>query len=77
MDIQDTRFVVALSEEQAKGPCKLGQKEDCCIYLVMADTFECIKKHPGLAAQVEARRKAGEMVSQAIGEDPGCIWNAL
>lgn len=70
-------FIVALSDEQRNNVCKFGQGADCCIYLVLGETFECVKKHPDLSATMEARLKAGTTVSKATGGKPGCVWNAL
>lgn len=51
--------------DQIKNVCKIGQKADCCKYLVMGPKgFECSKFHPEDRAVIDRNWAVTEHVAQ-------------
>lgn len=62
-----------LTNDQAKGICKVGQGEDCCIYLLMGPKgWECAKSDKKIKAQLHERWLAGTTNAKGVGDLEDC-----
>ncbi len=58
----------AITEQIAKTICKLGEGNECCIFLTLSDKFYCSKFSSFTARELLDRLEKGKMYSKRIGD---------
>lgn len=67
-----------LTTDQAKEICKVGQGEDCCIYLTMGESgWDCAKSDPFLKEHLYQKWLAGTTNAKGVGDADDCPFKLL